>query len=253
MKTKAIYLLSIISACLLLDSCIGYLGPTYRRQTHILGFYTRPKIDMTVTDDVEVDGNLYSQVDIWLKRATTISRAYPQGDYKRKDHRELCTKYNDGTKDNPYPKGERISSITYGRAYLYASITDITVKTVDIWNEAYGTQSELNEICYLTGVTAYPYINSGYKEWSGASDDLSGFFKISEQYYDSNSTEDYPVDKPLKDVESDDLKLTGYGEMMYHALFHLFIPKPEDGQPKKLEITLKYDSGVTYTHYVVVN
>lgn len=216
--------------------------------------------------ETEADGVPYWRITVYNNASRELCSLYPG------NSNDLYRSYCEDHGDVSYPAEEHVfrswtvdDGELYNTSYMADDFVSVDVVAVDDWDEDSPAGSSMAGIAYFTGQSIREYVENGYLMYdysSDAADGLSPFFR---DFCDVRwSRPEWPVDKRLEEVSSDDLYLLGSGFFPHEpprqlgwskSFFAVYIParpEPYCSRPCRVEVRCTTASGRIYTAEVEI-
>lgn len=224
---------------------------TVRKETgFILGYYDFEELQAVAQTSV-IGGKTYIKVEIRPSGVKVVASVFD-------DDPTLYAKLSERNQDTKFQTVFPGSSVSLpatpvlSRAYPVDGLESIELISHKEWDTEHVKNGSMEDIARFVSVTVAPYIKKGYVKSSSEYKGLSPLFydvipRIPQEGIDA-SYEEYPLDKLLQDVTSDDLLLCGPPSSGITGgwLFVLLIP--DSGvRPAEFEINTTATSGQRYS------
>ncbi len=242
--------IKIILLSLLFAGIVSCARVVRKETGFILGYYDFENL-YAVTQTTVIGGESYIKVEIRPSGVNVVASVY---DEDTSLYDKLSDRYQDISFQTVFP-GSSVALPTnpvLSRAYPIDGLEDIEMITHTEWDTEHVKNESMEDIARFISVTVAPYIKKGYVKSSFEYKGLSLLFydvipRIPREGIDA-SYEEYPLDKLLQDVTSDDLLLCGPPSSGITGgwLFVLLIP--DSGvRPAEFEINATTTSGQLYS------
>ena len=270
MSRKSFFLMLVVAiVCLFsLNSCVLRWWETYHRTTYIIDFY---ELDSIYVHPVttEIEGSEYVQLKILPTES--VRSVLSLFDDDTAPFYQKCVQHGDVDYCDLWQPEVTMGPL-YHSSYLLDEIAEIEITAEDRWDEHHPAGSSLNDLVYIVGLTAQPFIDAGYVGFDYNVTPCSEFFY---SIYDNfRCGEDgmgifnwYPIDKPLTELTSDDMHLWGCGhpglaiskvnyanpkDGISELLATLILPLHEGEDPVGVKVKLTNSVGKTFTVDLVI-
>lgn len=211
---KSLFKLNTFFSLLVVMSC----GHTFETDSYITSFHEIEKIDAKAALDT-IGTEEYARVDVYLKKGYKTVGVFDKDAKKQKQYRELCGKHNDLSYRHRWLSLSSDRGTDMLASFPLNDIQSVSLVTNTEFSPAYKAGNSLGNITFFVGASVNPYIQSGYKpfDYDGRVDELS--VQFCHVWYEHvwpsvlNEQHPYPIDKMLSDVQANDLKLIGIGNV----------------------------------------
>ena len=287
----------ILLCTLLICSCRPAHPYLEDERSFIAGFYEFNEI-MANWKTVTIDDADFLRVDLYIPKAHLLADKYSTDKSVAELYKSCCIKHNDYSSkdirhDTDIPKEIReiIPNHAGDCCYPVSDFVSVSITANKQWDDAHPEGSSLDGISHFAGISPNQFFLNSYKVYDPTQDSLSIFFNnvfFKNELYPNHVLRMwqmcYPIDKKVVELNAEDLKLLGPGEMampggmgfeepdmLYYSpdvsfvvyddndrfdfednLCSIFIPIERDGVERSLTVTLTDENGTDYSTTVTI-
>lgn len=249
MKYKVILALTCLFCCA--SSCPT---PTdhlhrYERDSYIASYHEPESVDAVVSTVHTPAGEAYYQIEVVAYNSAEVAGLSV--------NEELFSSLCKENKDEWFRQSDFYDRFVTDYTQCFADNYTVDVYSVSQWDESHPAQSSLNDLIWVTGVSFYPFVQSGYVPYDYLAAKQSSLYDMQH----TGLMTYYPIDKPLTDLEPDDLRMCPLsfsrlkkaprGVFYIHNICYLYLPKQENTSGEAL-VVISTASGKEYQKTVLL-
>lgn len=277
------YICALICASLICACTKGH-PDLDERKSFVVTYYEFDSIGAN-SKTVSINDTDYVRIDLYIPKAHILTTIYHTDKYHANLYKSYSIKHNDVSTVDLYKilpsKCREVLPDNYSSCcYPALDFVDVSITADTPWDDSHSVYSSLNDIAYFVGVSPNMFILNSYTVFESPLKNQSAFFN---NVFNGLVTWnfDYPIDKKVSDLKSEDLSLLGSGvmafpgglgyeepDMLYYYpdvyddedrfdgeynLCSIFIPKTGTATGASITVSLKNENGMDYSTMVTMS